>query len=183
MINFTAQTRPVEMKKAPAVVLFLLVVLASCADLRMGPERDELPEGVPLRIQEIISNECKLCHNPTSNTVLRGQEPYFADSTAGDLNIEVIIQTSERIAFRVNEETMPRNFSDPFGDSLDVFRPLNEQDKSLLVRWPLHYHLQSQLKLKILKFNMYVLPLLLEPFQEHSQQAQQIMKHHQAKLL
>ena len=123
------------MKKAPAVLLFLLVVLASCADLRMGPERDELPEGVPLRVQEIISNECKLCHNPTSNTVLRGQEPYFADSTAGDLNIEVIIQTSERIAFRVNEETMPRNFSDPFGDSLDVFRPLNEQDKSLLVRW------------------------------------------------
>lgn len=123
------------MKKAPAVLLFLLVVLAGCADIRMGPEGDELPEGVPLRIQEIISNECKLCHNPTSNIVLRGQNPYFADSTEGDLNIEVIIQASKRIAFRVNEETMPRNPSDPFGESSSVFRPLNEQDKSLLVRW------------------------------------------------
>ncbi len=123
------------MKKAPAVLLFLLVVLAGCADIRMGPEGDELPEGVPLRIQEIISNECKLCHNPTSNTVLRGQKPYFADSTEGDLNIEVIIQASTRIAFRVNEETMPRNPSDPFGESSAVFRSLIEQDKSLLVRW------------------------------------------------
>lgn len=123
------------MKKARAVLLFLFAVLAGCADPRMGPEGDELPMGVPFRIQEIISNECKLCHNPASITVLRGQKPYFADSTEGVLNIEEIIQASERIAFRVNEETMPRNFSDPFGDSLDVFRPLNEQEKSLIVRW------------------------------------------------
>ena len=123
------------MKKASAVFLFLLVVLAGCADIRMGPEGDELPEGVPLRIQEIISNECRLCHNPTSITVLRGQKPYFADSTEGDLNIEEIIQASKRIAIRVNEETMPRNPSDPFGESSAVFRPLNKQDKSLLVRW------------------------------------------------
>jgi len=123
------------MKKAPAVLLFLLVVLAGCADLRMQPEGDDLPERVPLRIQEIISNECKLCHNPASDIVLRGQKPYFADSTEGDLNIEVIIQVSKRIALRVNEETMPRNSSDPFGESSAVFRPLNEQNKSLLVRW------------------------------------------------
>ena len=114
-------------------IYIIFFFLLGCADLAENPTDIDNFEIVPEAVLNIIDDNCTHCHQPDSQTVFKGQKPYFRSLLPNNstiLDTHQIWQTRKRIRIRVSEGTMPRAT-----DTLDVFAQLPQDQIDLIINW------------------------------------------------
>ncbi len=114
--------------------LILILFLSGCTDIAENPTDGANYQPIPQNVQDVILFDCSFCHQPESLVVFKGQKPFFAFSFSPTdtiiLDTIQIWQAKERIGIRVKEGTMPR-----LSDTSDVFFPLPDDKKDIIVNW------------------------------------------------